>query len=311
MKSELEANIRLAVPLGRITASGFETLKCPLCQDHKVRAGFKFDSQSIGYHCFRGQCGAAIKYQDGGYVSKEFRALLNALNVEIPAKVFLSKTTTPDYDSERYQPHQWKPLAFPSDFTALQVGSALWNTVKARRVEHYTYYVGLKNEWKNRLIIPHFYQSHLIGWLGVSMSQEKQVIKYLRSSGNTDLLFLPTGQVPKEPIIVEGAFDALSIPKGVGTLHSKISKKQAYFLRNSDPIVIPDKKDSRLLECAERYQWRVSLPPWRGNDPNSAVRTYGKLVVCRMIYDGLCHNHFEARLRFKEWARTSSLNREK
>ena len=304
MIQELEANIRAVVQLGRRTATGFETLKCPICNDHKVRAGFKFSHDEIGYNCFRGKCGAAMRVSEGGHLSRDFRSLMQMLGVELPSVVFLSTTTAANHNVELYEQHTYKKVDLPSNFFAITKESAPlhYDYLIRRRMNPSRFAVAGPGEMAGRIIIPCFYGKTLIGWQGCDISGHQNAKKYLSSSGNTDLMFFPDGQVPDEPILFEGAFDACSVPDGIACFHSKLTKKQAYFLRNKDPIVVPDRHSSNLLEVAERYRWRVSLPEWNCNDANAAIQAYGKYVTARMINDGLCGSIWEARTKYKMWA---------
>lgn len=303
MINELENNIRAAVNLGKKTATGFETLKCPLCNDHKVRAGFKFEPNSIGYNCFRGRCGVSLKYEEGGHLSKTFLTLLDAIGADIPSEAFLNRGAKKILDTNLYEEHRWRTIAWDPTFVPLdrERFPQHWDYVVARKIHEYPYFVAVGGEYSGRIIIPFFNHGRLVGWQAALIHRDTGTRKYLSASGNTDLLFLPEGRVPKEPIVVEGCFDALSVPGGVATLSAKMTKKQAFFLRNSNPIVVPDKKDSRLFDTALRYKWRISLPEWKFNDVNQALQAYGKFVVCRMIREGICDDAFEAKLKYRVW----------
>ncbi|MBT8449368.1 MAG: hypothetical protein KJO69_06740, partial [Gammaproteobacteria bacterium] len=56
--SELEDNIKSAIPDARVSAKGFHLIRCPVCQSKAVKAGFKFEPDKIVYNCFRGSCNA-------------------------------------------------------------------------------------------------------------------------------------------------------------------------------------------------------------------------------------------------------------
>ena len=59
---KIEELIRSHVYLGKQSATGFELVKCQICNDYKERGGFKFSENEIGYNCFN--CGTSAKFED-------------------------------------------------------------------------------------------------------------------------------------------------------------------------------------------------------------------------------------------------------
>ena len=288
------------------SSSGFYQLVCPSCRKHRKAAGFKFEIDKIIYQCFRGTCDATTVYEYGKPMYKKFRNILNLLNIEIPLNLKLSPTTknTKTFDENLYESHTYNKIILPSNFEK-------FNRDKHRYFADYLdrrcatfdtqLYVGKEDAWKNRLIIPFYYNGELIGWQGVN--EYYRSMPYLNSSGNTDLLYINNGfgHVPKIPILVEGIFDASVLPNGVGTLHSSVSKKQAYILRHSQPILVPDRKGSKYIDVAKKYGWRLSIPAWKVKDVNDAVQTYGIFVTTKMIHDGIQSNILTAEAKYRMW----------
>jgi hypothetical protein len=80
-QEKLEELIREKVPLGVPDSRGFFSFKCPLCNDYKVRAGFKFDNGNVIYNCWN--CSTASVYEEFGQkISKKMRKILNAFGIE-------------------------------------------------------------------------------------------------------------------------------------------------------------------------------------------------------------------------------------
>lgn len=303
MSNELEDLIKEKLPKSRETATGYYPVKCPMCKDHKVRAGFRFDADKITYHCFRGKCdytNAAI-YEYGKYMVRRFRDVLKKFDVHAPAKYLTVKPTTitQELDKTLYEPHHYEKVKLQENFTRYNPSKNVEykKYLDSRLASDTDYYVGHKGDWRNKLIIPFYFKDDLIGWQGIDI----RTGRFLNSSGNTNMLYLPYKEVPSEPIIVEGIFDAKSIPNGVATLHSTVTKRQAYILKNSKPILVPDRKGSNYLSIAKNYGWRISIPAWKEKDINEAEKKYGKLVIAKMIHDGITKTYAEAEVKYGLW----------
>ena len=77
----IETLIREKVLLGKVSNTGYHTLKCPCCSDYKARGGFKFEHSIIYYACFN--CGLKPMYEENvGKMSKKFIEVLNALDIK-------------------------------------------------------------------------------------------------------------------------------------------------------------------------------------------------------------------------------------
>lgn len=302
---ELKDSIRDSINHRGLSASGFYIVRCLVCDDHKVRAGWKLEGDTIIYQCFRGRCDATIVYQRGSNPSRKFRKILDAYGITLPADIKLHSINQPkeEVNDNLYEKHSYSSCQLPTYFYP-------YVPKKAGRIQRWLrsiygmedsdYLIGNKEEWQDRLIIPFYLDGKLIGWQGVYYGAGKRQ-KYRKSSFNTDMLYSPSGRIPNEPILVEGAFDAKSIPDGVATLHSSVSKKQAYLLRNKNPILLPDREGSKYLEVAKRYGWRICIPSWYDKDVNEAMIRYGRMTVARMIHEGICKHQFEAEVKYKLW----------
>jgi len=302
--SELENNIREVVSFKKFSGSGFNTLKCPMCNDNKIRAGFKFDSDRIIYQCFRGKCDATTVYEYGKYMNRKFKDLMKTLNVNVPIDLLTNnikaKKELTSIDKKLYNKITYHEIKLKPQFEP--VSSKKFRSILQERqvTVDRELYVGTEGMWKYRLIIPFYHNNKLIGWQGYN---QRSNTPYLTSSGNEHLLFINTdgGIIPKQPIIVEGAFDAWCIPNGIATLDNTVSKEQAYLLRNTNPILVPDRKDSDYIKIAKKYGWRISIPDWKEKDVNAAVQHYGKLIVAKMIHDGIEKNTLKAEAKYKIW----------
>lgn len=308
---QLEDDIRSAVHFHKTSATGFNTMKCPVCHDKKVRAGFRFESDKIVYNCFRGKCDASCEYVYGEPMYKKFRAVLEAIDVRPDVQTSINsrgskyKVAKTVLNPDLYEEHEYKTLELYKSFEDYDPKHHWWfrNFLDDRHANFkQDLYVGTKEPHKNQLIVPFHYNKKLIGWQGVSINSNGSTF-YQTSSENTDLMYINQGNgtIPKIPIIVEGIMDAVVLPNSIAVLGNSVSKKQAYFLRNSSPILLPDRKGSNFLSVAKRYGWKISIPQWKEKDVNEVVKRYGKFVAAKMIYDGIQDNLLKAETMYRIW----------
>ena len=83
---KIEELIRSHVYLGKQSATGFELVKCQICNDYKERGGFKFSENEIGYNCFN--CGTSAKFEDDNKhkILRNIRVIIDI--VQITAKKY-------------------------------------------------------------------------------------------------------------------------------------------------------------------------------------------------------------------------------
>jgi len=308
--SELEDNIKSAIGNCDVSSSGYYQLKCPVCNDHTKRAGFKFESDRIIYNCFRGKCDASTEFEYNSGMYKKFRHLMDVFGVDIPIELRLNKKKIKPIeklDEALYEKHSYDTIEIPSDFVRYNPDYHYYfsDFLESRKaIFPNELFVGKEDPWNNKLIIPFYHQHKLIGWQGISVSSNGKTF-YQTSSDNTDIMFINNkqGYINKSPVIVEGIMDAVVIPDAIATLGNTVSRKQAYLLRDSDPILLPDRKGSNFIKIAKRYGWRISIPDWKVKDSNAAVQKYGKFVTMKMIHDGIQTNITKAEVRYNLWAK--------
>lgn len=311
--NDVENLIKKHVAFHDTSSGGFSTLKCPVCNDYKVRAGFKFEIDRVGYNCFRGKCplkGTVWVFDEP--IPKKFKQLMKKLGVKLPASVLLEdKKKKPDIDKELFEEHHYKTVELPKSFVPLKINSdkiihkKFQNLLEKRHIDFSDkkFYVGVSAEWANKLIIPIKFKGKLIGWIGWGLDG-----RYLKSSDNTDKIFVNSdgGWLNVgEPLIVEGIMDALCFPDAIAVFGNTVTKKQAYMLKDLKPILIPDRKDCRFIDVSKKYTWRISYPDWGKNnkDINDGVINYGVLYVNKLIHDGIQKggNNFKSDVLNKMW----------
>ena len=112
------------VRLGHVNRGGWNTVTCPVCNDYKPRAGFRFgdEGESVTYHCFNEDtCGGAYNpFETAGFMSSSMIKVLNAFNV--PKQTYqelIFQNTTRHLDSNKViQKEKITPdyIKFPEEF---------------------------------------------------------------------------------------------------------------------------------------------------------------------------------------------------
>lgn len=316
---DLEQNIRQAVHLPKKAGSGFWPTNCAVCGETQGRGGFKFEVDgTIAYHCFKGACDAAAVYNPNEGLTYKFKRVLKAFNVDIPHELLLNratkkansdtKTAIAPLNTDIYTPHHYDAVELPGGFVRYDQTKhgLVYRHLESRYLPHdREYYIGA-GRWQDMLIVPCRFHGRLIGWQAEALLPNA----YLKFEKNgSDIWFLPEGYFPDEPIIVEGYADALSVPFGIASLQSEITKKQAYFLRDKNPILLPDRFGSKFMKVAKTYGWRVIVPPYPEKDANEALKQYGRLVLAEMIRDNVIKNYNKTELKYQLWSEDKKNNK--
>lgn len=301
---QLASDISLTVG-GHSTGSHFMPVNCPFCKNkHQTqkKGGFKVEGDMIIYNCFIGSCDATTVYQKGEPVPKKFRALMDEFGVKIPLELITRRKTVKNFVEElddRFEKNVYKTLTFPKECSNQGI-TDYWADYLADRLCIYhdlDYRYVTDGQFKGSLAIPHYYFDKLIGWVYITKGG-----KYITETKSSEsMLFIPNRIPPRRPIIVEGHLDALCFPNTVATIGPKVTKKQAYHLRNSNPIVLPDRRGSKLYESAKEYGWDVCIPMWKEKDLNEAVINKGILVAAHMIHNGVMRVSGKSEILYKRW----------
>ena len=303
-KTSLEELIKTSVPFTRVNSSGWSEVICPCCNDYKPRGGFYFDDEVIIYNCFRGKCPIkSIVYTHGEPMSYKFRSVLDAFGIVPPLELLANrkqKKIVEIIDNNLFEEHHYNECKLPVECRRLDLSKDIRykRYLEIREIDPFDeYYVADKGIHKNNIIIPFYFYKKLIGYQSLDINSGN----YYKSEGNSDLIYFPNGKVPETPIIVEGVLDAKTIPNGIAVLQSTVSKKQAYFFRNKKPILLPDRKGSRFLDVAKKYNWKLCIPNWKEKDPNEFVKKYGRLVLAQKIREGIQDSLNKSELLLRLW----------
>ena len=293
-------------------ASGFHSVYCPICNKTEKRTGgFRFESDKIGYNCFRGSCDASCVYTFGEPMSRRFKRLMEAIGVKVPASLRMVKSSIQkameDVDNDLYVKNSYNKIDFPEGnmVTVTDDDSDLgawWRRYLERRKIPMT---GLRvchsGQYRDCLMIPFWNDGKYVGCQFLT----KAGVYLANYGGNEHLLYSPSGSFNmKTVILVEGAMDARCIPFGVATLGKKVTPEQAYHLIGKRVIMLPDIYGNHYIDQFQDYEWEICVPPWDVKDLNDAVKKYGLLVATRMVMDNLYKpsNPTKAIAAYKIWS---------
>ena len=311
-------------PKRKTTPSGWLSFNAPCCHhngttvDTRLRGGLITNPEGISYHCFN--CGYKASWQQGRNLSHKMRKLLQWLNT--PDDVINKLALTVMQENEGVQIKQqllelptFNTVPLPAD--AIKVNDikdfdkhslAIVEYMASRRlqVEDTDYYWSSSLGYRDRLIIPFYYEQRIVGWTARSVIPDKRP-KYL-SEQQPGYVFNLDEQRPNKifAIVCEGPIDALYID-GVALLGSEAKDQQALLINrlNKDIIVVPDRDPagSKLVEQAIDLGWGVSMPDWESDitDIGEAVQRYGRIFTLHSIASSAENSPLKIRLGAKKW----------
>lgn len=296
--------------LDRQESTGWYSCHCPVCNETRTRTGgFLFTDDSITYNCFRGKCDATCGMSAGEYISKKFKHLMQCMGVKIPIELLtvrknkgLNKSIL-ELDDRLYTKHSYREIDVPDGWVPFEKSRK--STFK-QRVESYLYnrysdtkdiFIIEKGPYVGMGAIGMYHGTRLIGFHVIT--GKKYVAHF---DGNKHVLYMPDHYPADTTILVEGGMDARALPCTVACLGAKVTKEQAYLLKDKRVIMLPDRSGKcQFIEQFHSYGWSISIPRWKSKDLSEAVATYGKVAAMRMIIEGVETDPIRARLRYDMW----------
>jgi hypothetical protein len=168
------------------------------------------------------------------------------------------------------------------------------------------YYWSPSLGYRDRLIIPFYYESRIVGWTARTVLADKKP-KYLAETQPGYVYGLDQqGHNKVFTIVCEGPVDAIHI-EGCALMGSEISDQQALLLNRlgKQIIVVPDRDSAgrKLVERAIELGYSVSMPDWpQGiNDIGDAVSQHGRLYALHSTVCAALDSPLKIRLRAKRW----------
>lgn len=314
------------------TPSGWLSFNAPCCvhngtgADKRQRGGVIQSEGGISYHCFN--CGFKASWVPGRNFSHKMRKLLQWIGTpdDVINKVALDVmrenegveaqtriAQLPTFNTVPL-PESARKLQDWADYCELEPTGVdknllkIFEYMKQRNlfIDDTNYYWTPELAYRDRLIIPFYYEGRVVGWTGRSVLEDKQP-KYL-TEVQPGFVYGIDDQRPQKvfTLVCEGQLDAIHVD-GCALGGSEISDQQAMLLNRlgKDIIVIPDRDSagSKLVERAIELGWSVSLPEWKDgiNDIGDCVNTHGRLYTLYSIVSGAESSALKIRLKAKKW----------
>lgn len=297
------------------------------------RAGFKFDGDTVAFHCFN--CGLAAVYdpenkgregqplispkmvevlEDFGIPKEEWKPILFTALRNRDKGTTSQSTTTQQISIEPMElplPETFYPLNEASDDDKwAEIARYYLMDERGVNPSSYPFMLSKKTDvphlkkWFGRVIIPVYKDGKLIYYSGRDLT-EKAVKKYESPAVSRDRVLFGFDKLFENsdlPLyIVEGWFDAFVVD-GVAIFGNEISDTKIKWLNRSrrKKVYVPDQFGDGILAAKQAVSagWQISTPDI-GNckDLNEAVLKYGKLYVMQTLMENTSVSEFDALTR--------------
>jgi hypothetical protein len=308
----------------KTTPSGWTSFNAPCCHhngntaDTRGRGGLISEGDTVSFHCFN--CGFKASWQPGRGVSKGLRRLLiwlgapddaiNKLTLDVMrinegVEVKQRKIEIPTFETVPLPADAIK-LTDITEFNKFSMAILEYMAARNLNLDDTDYYWSPSLGYRDRLIIPFYYEKRIVGWTARTIIADKQP-KYLTETQPGFVYGLDEqGHNKVFAIVCEGPVDAIHV-EGCALTGSEIGDQQAILINRlaKDIIVVPDrdKAGSKLIEAAIERGWGVSLPEWDAdiNDIGDAVAKYGRLYTLYSIASAAETSPLKIRLKAKKW----------
>ena len=308
----------------KTTPSGWIGFDAPCCvhngetRDTKARGGVIQEGDNISYHCFN--CGFKCSWQPGRTFSHKMRKFLQWVGTpdDVINKVALDVMRLNEGVEARERialMPSFTSVPLPDDAVRIQDiqthtkhSLAVLEYMAARNLnlDDTNYYWSPSLGYRDRFIIPFYYEKRIVGWTARSILPNKNP-KYLTEVQPGFVYGLDEQSYNKVfAIVCEGQLDAINID-GCALGGSEISEQQVMLLKqlNKDIIIVPDRDNagSKLVEQAINLGFSVSMPDWDEdiNDIGDAVNKYGRLYTLYSIVNVAEESPLKIRLKAKKW----------
>ena len=308
----------------KTTPSGWTSFNAPCCHnngnttDTRGRGGLISEGDVISYHCFN--CGYKASWQPGRSLSYKFKKLLewcntpdseinklalDVMRINEGVEVAERKIELPTFETVPLPPDAVK-IADIKDFNKFSIAILEYIAARNLNLDDTDYYWSPSLGYRDRLIIPFYYEKRIVGWTARTITEDKKP-KYLTETQPGFVYGLDEQGYNKVfAIVCEGQVDAIHID-GCALGGSEINDQQAMLLNRlaKDVIVVPDRDSagSKLVEQAINLGFSVSMPDWDEdiNDIGDAVNKYGRLYTLYSIVNVAEESPLKIRLKAKKW----------
>lgn len=310
------------------TQNGWSSFNAPCCihnghsADTRGRGGLIANPDGgVSYHCFN--CGFKTSWQPGRNLSYKMRRLLQWLNApdgvinKLALDVLRENEGIEAVNSLRGLPTLPKFNTVPlpedavkivdiTDFDRYNMNVLEYMAQRNLNVDDTDYYWSPSLAYRDRLIVPFYYEGRIVGWTARTVTSDKNP-RYLMESQPGFVYGLDEQHHNKIfCIVVEGPIDAIHI-EGCALCGSDINDSQALLLDRlgKQIIVVPDRDRNgrNLAEQAIERGWSVSMPDWPRDckDVSDVVNKYGRLYALHSIACAAEESPLKIRLRMKQW----------
>ncbi len=309
----------------KTTPSGWLSFNAPCCHhngnsaDTRGRGGMIANPDGgVSYHCFN--CGFKASWQPGRNFSHKLRKLLQWMGApdDIINKVALEVMRENEGVVAQTQivqlptfntvplPDDAVKIADITDFNKFSIAILEYMASRNLNLDDTDYYWSPSLGYRDRLIIPFYYEKRIVGWTARTITADKKP-KYLTETQPGFVYGLDEQSYNKVFCIVcEGQVDAIHVD-GTALGGSEISEQQTMLLNKLQKqiIVCPDrdKAGQKLVGQALDNGWSVSMPDWSDdiNDISEAVSKYGRLYTLYSIFNAAEDSSIKNKLKEKKW----------
>jgi len=323
---KLEDLIHEKIPLGVADSRGFFSLKCQVCNDYKVRAGFKFDMGSVGFNCWN--CSTTGKYEEfSGRISKNFRKILNAFGIEDSeistvvnttffvkkekedTKITLAKLTKVNTATPTIKLPLKSFRLGHEEFLDYQEKLVRYLDDRKVNLAKYPFYFSLEPRFLNRIIIPFYRGQNLIYWQARHIDNAEKK-RYDNAPVGRDAVMYNFDQLNSYAVaplfITEGVFDAMMV-NGVAILGSKLNDAKTELLSKTARrlvfVIDKDTNGKHLAEDVLRKGWEISFAPEGAEDLNQSVSRFGLSYTIYELMKSITKDNDQARFLINRYCR--------
>ena len=288
--------IRERVVLGRLSATGFYSQRCQICNDHSERAGWKIEPDSVFYNCYN--CHFRASYEEGsGKFNRWMRELLNANGINdqdiqaITATLFFNKAEKSEREitlENLKKVNLFTPeVAFPEK--TFQLGSEGYDDFQeplieyllSRKMDPLKFYFSLDPKMLRRVIIPFWRDGKLIYWQGRSIDKDVKP-RYKNCSAAKDAVIYGYDKLfsyDDGPLFAtEGVFDAETI-NGISLLGSSLNAAKIELLHKTRRRIIfvvdRDSNGGDLGDQVIKEGWELTFVDQNAEDVNDSACKFG------------------------------------
>jgi 5S rRNA maturation endonuclease (ribonuclease M5)/transcriptional antiterminator Rof (Rho-off) len=294
----------------KLSSTGFNQCKCPICHDYQDRMGIKFDGDNVGINCFNCQFKARYEIANG-IISKNLKKFLLAINIPLEdiekarGLAFFAPKEEAIVSLEQlkkvnlYTPEVSLPkLCVKLNDTHIDYV----NYLQSRKIEldDYPFYISGDKYYVNRIILPFYRHGKIIYWQARSILQNEKK-RYLNCEVSKEAVIFNIDKIyqkTEQPLyITEGIFDAILVD-GISIIGSKLNEAKITLLKQSRRklIFVIDKDKNGKLLANQILEHKLGDLTILNEDINKSIIQYGKLFTSYKLAKNTVKSELEKKL---------------